>query len=292
MGSTPCSVRKTSLQQPVKGNLYNHNFEGRFCTCDKEYDVNAEEGTMFQCLVCEDWFHEKCIGEGRVPDQDEFDGFVCQGCVGKNDWLGRYVAVKDGFMSTLETYPEINVDIETTVDDDGLVTQEMIPLSSASTVAETAPPEPTTATETESGTPTTGLKRSLSTEPESPEQASKRVKLETVVDTDTVTEQCKWSSLPIPPETPFALFLKEDFRDHLCRCLSCQTLRLRNLPMIAGEEETYEPDEDNSDTGTPPLPRIPRIVIPFATLPRTLHFADFVYRFVTRRRNKSPGIPP
>jgi len=199
---------------------------------------------MFQCLVCEDWFHEKCIGEGRVPDQDDFDVFVCQKCVGENDWLGRYVAVKEAFLSTLETYPEVKVDIETV---DGPTAQE-IPVSSASTVAETTPPEAT-----ESETATAGVKRSLSTEPGTPEPSSKRVKVETVADDETVTEQCKWSSLPVPPAKPFALFLTDDFRDHLCRCLSCQTLRLRNLPMIAEEEETHEPDEDNSDTGTFPL---------------------------------------
>lgn len=254
--------------------MYNHNFEGRFCTCDKEYDVNAEEGTMFQCLVCEDWFHEKCIGEGRVPDQDDFDGFVCQECVGKNDWLGRYVAVKEGFLSTLNTYPEVKVDVETAEES---VTQE-IPVSSASTVADTVSSVPT-----KSESPTTGAKRSLSTEPETSDQASKRVKV------DNVPEQCKWSSLPIPPKTPFALFLKEDFRDHLCRCLSCETLRLRNLSMIAAEEETYEPDEDNSDTGTSPSPIFPTSLhlysrVSFILFP-LLSWICLTCRLVTGRRN-------
>ena len=237
---------------------------------------------MFQCLVCEDWFHEKCIGEGRVPDQDDFDVFVCQKCVGENDWLGRYVAVKEAFLSTLETYPEVKVDIETV---DGPTAQE-IPVSSASTVAETVPPE-----QTESETVTAGVKRSLSTEPETPEPSTKRVKLETVADDETVAEQCKWSSLPVPPAKPFALFLMDDFRDHLCRCLSCQTLRLRNLPMIAEEEETHEPDEDNSDTGTFPL----AVPLPCSIATRLLLqgiWLTFLSRLVTRRGNKSTRIAP
>ena len=286
MGSTPCSLRKTASQPPITGNAYNHNFEGRFCTCDKEYDVNAEEGTMFQCLVCEDWFHEKCIGERRVPDQDDFDAFVCQDCVGKNVWLGRYVAIKEGFLSTLETYPEIQVDVEKV---DVSATHD-IPASSGSRLPETIPAETASIHRTETSSATTAVKRSLSTEPETSEPSSKRVKVETVDEDNDSSDQCKWSALPVPPKTLFALFLKEDFRDHLCRCLACETLRLRNLPMISTEEETYEPDEDNSDTGTDPI-----ILICSASLPRRLYLSSIpltsMYlthfrRLVTGCRNK------
>lgn len=236
---------------------------------------------MFQCLVCEDWFHEKCIGERRVPDQDDFDVFVCQDCVGKNEWLGRYVAIKEGFMSTLEIYPEIQVDVETVE----VPATDDVPASSGSTLAEIIPAETSSSiSATETSSATTAVKRSLSIEPETPESSSKRVKVETVEDNGT-SEQCKWSALPVPPKTPFALFLKEDFRDHLCRCLACQTLRLRNLPMISEEEETYEPDEDNSDTG------IPSILNPFLPVfPRrcshSIDRSNHGCRLLTRRRNK------
>jgi E3 ubiquitin-protein ligase UBR7 len=245
MGSTPCSLRKVSQQKPNSTNVYNHNFAGRFCSCDQVYDVDAEEGTMFQCLVCEDWFHEKCIGEGRVPDQDDFEGFVCQACVGKNEWLGRYVGDKTAFMSTLDTYPEIKVDIETTeaTTVTTTVSADTVTVTSSSTAVETTTIQQTGFTDADM--PPSGVKRSISTEPESTELPSKRVKL----DSEESSDPCKWASLPEPP-LPFAMFLKENFRDHLCRCLTCQTTRLRNLPMIAQEEENYEPDEDISDTGT------------------------------------------
>lgn len=93
-----------------------------------------------------------------------------------------------------------------------------------------------------------GIKRSHSAEPEAAEQPSKRAKVEDVPEDSS--EPCKWASLPPSPSIPFALFLKENFRDHLCRCITCEITRLRTLPMISHEEETYEPDEDNSDTGT------------------------------------------
>ena len=234
MGNTPCSLRKVSCQPSNEKNFYNHNFVGRFCDCNQIYDVDAEEGTMFQCLVCEDWFHEKCIGEGRVPDQDDFDVFVCRTCIGKNEWLGRYVADKEAFLSTLDTYPEVKVDIETIVEP--RTTNVLV--SSTTDIAET------TASLTES---TSGVKRNLSAQPEESEPSPKRVKVEL----HTSADHCKWVSLPPTPPLPFALFLKETFRNNLCRCLDCETTRLRTLPMISHEEETYEPDEDNSDTGRP-----------------------------------------
>jgi E3 ubiquitin-protein ligase UBR7 len=241
MGSTSCTLQKKTAQQPDNGNSYNHNFEGRFCECDQVYDVDAEEGTMFQCLVCEDWFHEKCIGEGRVPDQDEFEAFVCRECVGKNEWLGRYVADKTAFLSTLDTYPEITVDIET-------VEEKPAEQPTDNEPNEPSAPQPAT---------TAGVKRSASADPEPSAPSPKRVKVETESD-------CKWSALPPTPTTPLALFLKTNFRTALCHCLDCQTLRLRTLPMIAAEEETYEPDQDDSDTdslldaGTRALSSLPR----------------------------------
>ena len=228
---------------------------------------------MFQCLVCEDWFHERCIGEERrVPDQDDFDAFVCRDCVGKNEWLGRYVADKEGFLSTLDAYPEIKVDVET-VDDKPLQSQPTT--TDAETTESVSPAQPHA---------TSGIKRSASTTPEPSEPSPKRTKLDTETSSD-----CKWSLLPPAPPAPFALFLKPDFRARLCRCLNCQTLRLRNLPMIAAEEETYEPDEDTSDTdslldaGTRALSNLPRTqaldgIVAYQTLSSKLKsfFQEFV----------------
>ena len=209
---------------------------------------------MFQCLVCEDWFHEKCIGEGRVPDQDDFDGFVCRDCVGTHEWLGRYVSDRSASMSTLETYPEGKVDIET-------VDETPVPPPDNAVTAVTS-----SSSERADGVPTAqeslGVKRNLSAEPELVEPSSKRVKLET--EPEPTLEPCKWSTLPPTPPGPFALFMKEHFRNHLCRCIACETLRLRALPMISHEEETYEPDEDNSDTG------LVQPLCPFLTLCRLL----------------------
>jgi hypothetical protein len=42
-------------------NIYDHNFEGRFCLCE-----SSEIEAMLQCLICEDWYHENCIKINEV----------------------------------------------------------------------------------------------------------------------------------------------------------------------------------------------------------------------------------
>ncbi|KAK6460063.1 putative zinc finger in N-recognin-domain-containing protein [Scheffersomyces coipomensis] len=50
---------------PSSSNVYNQNFKGLFCSCEKQYDPVKETGNMIQCFlgsVCgEDWYHEECI---------------------------------------------------------------------------------------------------------------------------------------------------------------------------------------------------------------------------------------
>jgi hypothetical protein len=46
-----------------ENNVYNHNFMGKYCTCEKPYpdpeDTNPDE--MVQCVMCEDWHHNKVV---------------------------------------------------------------------------------------------------------------------------------------------------------------------------------------------------------------------------------------
>ncbi|KAH6805103.1 PHD finger protein-like protein [Perilla frutescens var. frutescens] len=70
-------------------NMYNHNFKGTYCTCDRpDPDPNVvEEIEMIQCCICEDWFHEEHIGlqsGDKIPRDEEggplYEDFICQGC--------------------------------------------------------------------------------------------------------------------------------------------------------------------------------------------------------------------
>ncbi|KAG7665803.1 uncharacterized protein J8A68_000628 [[Candida] subhashii] len=50
---------------PSSSNIYNQNFHGNFCCCEKPYNPLEETGDMLQCyfgFVCgEDWYHDRCI---------------------------------------------------------------------------------------------------------------------------------------------------------------------------------------------------------------------------------------
>jgi len=74
-------------------NNYSHNFDGLYCWCNKPYDHESDV-TMFQCLRCQDWFHEECIKErtqGNVmPAEEDFSDFFCAGCIVACDYLLNY----------------------------------------------------------------------------------------------------------------------------------------------------------------------------------------------------------
>lgn len=73
-----CALRKNfdKLDPENTSNHYNHNFDGKYCSCNEPYNPENENRTMIQCLmstVCqEDWYHEGCI-IGDVPQNDEHE---------------------------------------------------------------------------------------------------------------------------------------------------------------------------------------------------------------------------
>ena len=87
-----CRLNATRTNFPGHTNAYNssHNFEGRFCWCDTDPDEASgeEESIMFQCLVCEDWFHDRCIKDLPM-DTNSFIDFVCRDCVSNGAELSR-----------------------------------------------------------------------------------------------------------------------------------------------------------------------------------------------------------
>lgn len=74
-----CCKLEPSKDNENTHNVYEplHNFSGRFCSCDQLCNAEVEE-TMYQCLSCQDWFHESCID--GLPDPDSFADFICAKC--------------------------------------------------------------------------------------------------------------------------------------------------------------------------------------------------------------------
>jgi E3 ubiquitin-protein ligase UBR7 len=86
-GSTS-EVRASSLE-----NKYNDNFSGINCYCKLYHEDGKETREMIQCIICEDWFHDDCIGPEEESHVDA-DDFLCQGCINQYCSLLRpYVAI-------------------------------------------------------------------------------------------------------------------------------------------------------------------------------------------------------
>jgi E3 ubiquitin-protein ligase UBR7 len=259
---------------PDHNNKYNHNFQGRFCACGEQYDPDKEKGTMFQCLGLgtvqdggcgEDWWHPECLMglprsqpadveienevklpvEGQetaaqstddaqeeideaplppgFPAEDDFDHLICYKCVNAFPWIKQYAA-HAGFLG---------------------------PISNGNPSSE-ANEKPTEAASQLH--PSIGSKRSA--EDDAQEPTSKKVKAESAHDTTTTESTTatspKVDNAPIhttlspAPTGNFSLFLKEDFRSHMCRCPDCFP-KLKPHPQLLEEEEAYEPPVSESD---------------------------------------------
>lgn len=66
-----------------ENSIKDHNFKGKFCICDQEYDPNS---FMVRCISCEDYFHPNHIGLGLeeveiVTNNDDYGIMVCPGCL-------------------------------------------------------------------------------------------------------------------------------------------------------------------------------------------------------------------
>lgn len=73
-------------------NIYGQNFKGLYCSChrpcpDPEDETDDE---MIQCVVCEDWYHGRHLGDTTLPD--DFDNYemVCSECSIRCSFIPRY----------------------------------------------------------------------------------------------------------------------------------------------------------------------------------------------------------
>lgn len=261
------------------GNKYNQNFQGKFCGCGEEYDPEKEKGTMFQCLGLghvddggcgEDWWHPECLmglprKEGEVkretkqdnqgalgtvheeaedgvelpstngeqapqddgtppgfPHEDAFDHLICYKCADAFPWIKQYAGTH-GFL------PALPSDGTTSQVDGHAEQSKQLPIESDT------------------------KKRKAEDKPEDSQESNKKAKpdqeTESTAPADDVSnanDQPKHKSLLPTPAGSVSIFVKEDFRDHLCRCPECFP-RLAKHPQLLEEEDTYEPPVSESD---------------------------------------------
>lgn len=189
------------------------------------------------------------------PPEDDFDHFLCYKCVEANPWIKQY-ASSSGFLPPVYTTKELNSaqPTETTTSTDAATTGESkkrkAPADGEEEHADTSLSVPAPAKRQKSEDPSGALSSipedtTASTIPITPKKEDK-----------TTCKQATLTPLPTPALTnSFSLFLKPDFRDHLCRCPEHFPL-LKPHPQLLEEEDTYEPpisedgDEGAQSVGT------------------------------------------
>lgn len=183
------------------------------------------------------------------PAEDNFETFVCYKCVDANPWIKRY-ASSAGFLppvlksekKTLEGHPKLGDNRS----GNGTTT-------TAATHQDTVHDAPNgSADGTYAGTNSimspraNPLKRRAEDDEESLDLTRpKKTKIE-------ANQNCYYKSLRQPGDKTVSLFLKEDFRDHFCRCANCYP-NLRKHPQLLEEEESYEPplsEEEENGRGS------------------------------------------
>lgn len=152
------------------------------------------------------------------PAEDDFDHFICYKCVEANPWIKQYAGTT-GFQGVVFKQ----------------ATEDVAPASqSAKRKADDQDENATAVKRTKVEAETLNEFSPVKSDP-----------AETSV-ADAAKDKAKHEFLPTAPNGSFSLFLKEDFRDHFCRCPECFP-RLAKHPQLLEEEEAYEPPVSESD---------------------------------------------
>ncbi|KAK6339529.1 hypothetical protein TWF718_008936 [Orbilia javanica] len=244
MPGSHCHLRKTQEDSAAQGNSYNQNFQNLFCKSER-YEVENELGTMYQCLLgdrCgEDWFHDRCIlglppggpadsdagGSDHLqgfPDEDSFEYFICWKCTSANPWLLKYAGTP-GFLEPVVCREDIIA---------------CSPSQSAVTVSKKRKASAISSDDSGAG---------ANSESANHTSGSLVVSQGPIGVKANLTEPCKLLQREYPglADKKVSLFLRSDFRDHLCHCTSCLE-KIGNHKCLLEEEVTHEPPLD-SDAG-------------------------------------------
>ncbi|KAG0069497.1 hypothetical protein BGZ90_000188 [Linnemannia elongata] len=203
--------------------------------CDVQYDPHKEENTMLQCVICEDWFHDNCIG--ITPHGDDFDDFICRTCLSEKGGGPKSVVMVDSSKApgnTKVTLIKEGVKTESGGQDNryddhrdhihiGQSQEEKLAQGKRS------------------------LESTTNRNSDETEDSNKRIKLDAETKSDSAI--CKLDQQPTDPypDQEVNLFATEGWRDLLCQCTSCMTMYTEEgvASFILGEEAVYEAEDDD-----------------------------------------------
>ncbi|ORZ40196.1 hypothetical protein BCR44DRAFT_62274 [Catenaria anguillulae PL171] len=221
-------------------NVYNHNFQHRYCLCDKPYNPFTEQGIMVQCIACQDWFHDRCMPQ-PCPRSDEYHDLICAACV---DLLG---------LASLASISVQPVDVAPT--DPPHITALADPR-----------PRPVIADTPDSTTPATivasasGTQKPSTKRPRSPSPATaasphangfaniaSHKKIRKLICLSSASPNAQAANAGVQPW----LYLPPNWRESMCKCDDCKSLaESKPIPFLLSPEPIWTP-EDDPDAGKP-----------------------------------------
>ncbi|KAF2819787.1 hypothetical protein CC86DRAFT_449815 [Ophiobolus disseminans] len=236
---TDASADKMEEDQPTLIRVTNGHTETIQPTITAVIDAAVANGTGIHgndiAADAEEEDEEPPLPPG-FPAEDDFDHFICYKCLQANQWIKPYAGT-EGFLPPVYLDKTLNTRSETVAPASASLNGESKKRKASDDEDEptsTSLAVPTQAKRQKSEEPNSGLSsipEDTKTLPLTPEKP------------DNSTPICKHATLPPPTQAPsptFSLFLKPDFRNHLCRCPSCFPL-LKPHPQLLDEEDTYEP---------------------------------------------------
>ncbi|EPB89142.1 hypothetical protein HMPREF1544_04009 [Mucor circinelloides 1006PhL] len=250
-------------------NQYNHNFKNLYCRCNQTYDPEKEEETMYQCIACEDWFHERCIG--NIPEAiDEFDCYVCRDCTKKYPFLmnGKDAKFSFGLSKGDEPIhqwilPESQVKDAPQKEDSTATKSEAPTVTNDASNAGLATAANQETLFLDKDTTATGEKRKREEEEPTNKQSIianrfKKMKCES---------DCQNVDISLLPEHDhIEIFLQDDWRQGLCKCVQCmEDYKAHQVEYLLEEETTVEPENDEDagksllEVGMEQLQRMDRV---------------------------------
>lgn len=170
------------------------------------------------------------------PSEDDFDHMICYKCVNAFPWIKLY-ANSEGFLTAKKpSAREMNGSAHAANE---ALSQAIGDSGSLAASSSDHQPESKKRKAEDNPEDSQDSKKARSDEPEAPAAAP-------VERQANGHASVKHTLLPPAPSGNTTLFLKEDFRDHLCRCPTCFPLLAKHPPLLE-EEDSYEPPLSESD---------------------------------------------
>lgn len=255
-------------------NKYGHNFAGRFCWCNKIYDPDEDE-LMFQCNICEEWYHASCITKEKEKLSEDFDDYICRDCVDKYSFLKKYK-----FMKKICFIPYINDDNRNTENDDNNTNNKIKnndsdnkPLNEKrkkDQIEDTSNINITKKIKIESEllntnnkvitknenseTPDFQINNTINSIKNEVDDDRREDKLIDIVNCDDDDDDCLLSLGPTSHSElnqRYDIFCNDKFNTLFCKCNRCKEIyRKNNINFLIEDDLTYEPEEDDDLEGT------------------------------------------